>query len=396
MRLLLVNSLYPPRGGGGAERSVAELTSSLIDDGHEVAVATLGPPANGPSLSVEHVQGVQVFRWATTSFAPFDGAPSTPLDKVVWHAREEYRSGARRFLERVVESFRPDLVHTNNIAGFGPSIIDVVKRYPWVHTLRDYYLICSRTTRYRAPVSCDGICWKCQLLTMRRRSAPVPNLLVGVSSHILGAHRRLGVWVAAPTATVANQPVVRAVRQREVSRISTVGYIGAVDRKKGVDLLLDAFAMVDDLDLRLIVAGEVSHELRDRARSLAPSSRVSFIGHVSINDFLTQVDLVLVPSRWEEPFGRVAAEAASVGLPVLVSDKGGLPETVRSVGNSRVVADDHPEAWAAAITTAAQQWSHYRVGGESGCRAEVSMTVGEQYLMLYQRVLGCEKRGTGQ
>ncbi|MFC5061598.1 glycosyltransferase [Actinomycetospora atypica] len=325
MRLLLVNSLYSPRGGGGAERSAAELASSLIDDGHEVAVATLGPPADGLSVSVEHVQGVQVFRWATSSYASLDGAPVTPLDKVVWHAREEYRSEADRFLKRVVGCSRADVLHSNNIACFGPSRIEVAEQYPWVHALRGYNPICSRTTRYRAPVSCDGICRKCQILTVRRRSAPVPNLLVSVSSHIAGAHRRLGVWPTAPTATVANQQVVvQAVGRRVVSRITTVGYIGAVDRKKGVDLLLDAFAMVDHLDLRLIGAGEVPDELRDRARSLAPSSRVSFVGHVSIDHFLTQVDLVVVPSRWEEPFGRVAAEAASTGFSVLVSDKSGF------------------------------------------------------------------------
>lgn len=396
MRLLLVNSLYPPRGGGGAERSVAELALSLSDSGHEVAVATLGPPGDRSSISIEHVRGVLVFRWATTSYAPFDSASVTTLGKVMWHVREEHRSGAGRFLERVVECFHPDLVHTNNIAGFGPSIINVVKRYPWVHTLRDYYLVCSRTTRFRAPTTCEGICRRCRFLTMRRRSAPIPDLLVGVSSHILGAHRRLGVWVTAPTAVVANQPIIHALSRRVVSRITTVGFIGAVDRKKGVDLLLDAFAMVDDLDLRLIVAGDVSHELRDRAQSLALSSRVSFVGQMSINEFVTRVDLLVVPSRWEEPFGRVAAEAASVGLPVLVSDKGGLPDTVRGVGKSRVVEDDQPEAWAAAITEAVQQWSHYPVGGEAECRAEATTTVGEQYVKLYRRVLGCGERGTIQ
>ncbi|MCB9747051.1 MAG: glycosyltransferase family 4 protein [Candidatus Omnitrophica bacterium] len=42
------------------------------------------------------------------------------------------------------------------------------------------------------------------------------------------------------------------------------------------------------------------------------------------------VKLVLVPSIWEEPFGRVAVEAQALGIPVIVSAKGGLPETVSS------------------------------------------------------------------
>jgi len=48
----------------------------------------------------------------------------------------------------------------------------------------------------------------------------------------------------------------------------------------------------------------------------------------SANELFGAMDLLIVPSVWSEPFGRIAPEAISSGLPVLVSDKGGLPETV--------------------------------------------------------------------
>ena len=53
-------------------------------------------------------------------------------------------------------------------------------------------------------------------------------------------------------------------------------------------------------------------------------------------DFFALTKLLLVPSLFDEPFGRVAAEAMANGIPPLVSDRGGLPETVGGAG--RVLA----------------------------------------------------------
>jgi glycosyltransferase involved in cell wall biosynthesis len=49
-------------------------------------------------------------------------------------------------------------------------------------------------------------------------------------------------------------------------------------------------------------------------------------------DFFALTRLLLVPSVFREPFGRVAAEALINGIPPLVSDRGGLPQTVRGAG----------------------------------------------------------------
>lgn len=67
-------------------------------------------------------------------------------------------------------------------------------------------------------------------------------------------------------------------------------------------------------------------------------------------DFILSADLVLVPSKWEEPFGRIAVEALRYGRMVLVSDRGGLPETV-NYSNSLILASDKLESWISKIKT---------------------------------------------
>lgn len=66
-------------------------------------------------------------------------------------------------------------------------------------------------------------------------------------------------------------------------------------------------------------------------------------------DIYAEVELVIVPSRWPEPFGRVAAEALQAGIPCIVSDIGGLPEVVGDAG-ARVEDYEDPEAWRSEVT----------------------------------------------
>ncbi|WP_413702352.1 glycosyltransferase [Psychromonas sp. KJ10-10] len=53
-----------------------------------------------------------------------------------------------------------------------------------------------------------------------------------------------------------------------------------------------------------------------------------FIGHTEPAHFFNSIDLLIVPSDWDEPFGRVVVESYSHSTPVLVSNRGGLVELV--------------------------------------------------------------------
>jgi glycosyltransferase involved in cell wall biosynthesis len=77
---------------------------------------------------------------------------------------------------------------------------------------------------------------------------------------------------------------------------------------------------------------------------------VTFHGWVSVVDILAnEADLLLVPSIWQEPFGRVAVEGLISGTPTLVSDIGGLPEAV-NFEQKLLVVPDSKEAWRKSIS----------------------------------------------
>lgn len=107
-------------------------------------------------------------------------------------------------------------------------------------------------------------------------------------------------------------------------------YVGRISRDKGVYDLLEAMKtlMAEHPDIRLFITG--GGELQKAYRSVAPYfTRIAFTGFLQSEDLAGMyrlADIGVVPSHYEE-FGYVALEMASAGLPTVVSDAGGLPET---------------------------------------------------------------------
>lgn len=108
-------------------------------------------------------------------------------------------------------------------------------------------------------------------------------------------------------------------------------FVGRLIPIKGVDLIID-LARSFPLEARFVLIGD--GPLADHIRSAEPElANLRFIGRVPNADlprFYNAADVVLVPSQYEEGFGRVILEAISCGTPVLASNMGGIPEAVNS------------------------------------------------------------------
>lgn len=120
--------------------------------------------------------------------------------------------------------------------------------------------------------------------------------------------------------------------ERRTASITRIGMINPTHHK-GEDVFLDLSRK--NLDLQFIYFARY-----DRRYGL---SNVFYGGWQTDREQLyAQIDLLIVPSKWDEPFGRVAPEAIASGLPVLVSRRGGLPETV---DEEFVVGGDSANDW---------------------------------------------------
>ena len=118
-----------------------------------------------------------------------------------------------------------------------------------------------------------------------------------------------------------------------------VGYVGRLERHKGVEVLVDAVAALDGAELSVVGDGPEREALTRQVARLGLSERVSFRGFADQADLpavYRSFDVLVVPSletsSWIEQFGRVAIEAMSSGVAVVASDSGSLPEVVGGAG----------------------------------------------------------------
>ncbi|MDI9644802.1 MAG: glycosyltransferase family 4 protein [Candidatus Verstraetearchaeota archaeon] len=113
----------------------------------------------------------------------------------------------------------------------------------------------------------------------------------------------------------------------------TVIFVGRLVYEKGPHLLVEAANLLRERDLRFLIVGDGAMRpyLEGLAKRLKVSDRVEFLGHVDDDRLLSvykEASVMVIPSLYE-PFGIVALEAMSLGVPVVVSNTGGLDEIIR-------------------------------------------------------------------
>src|SRR5690606_7964173 len=255
------------------------------------------------------------------------------------------------------------LVIAHNISRTGPWLLRWVRArgLPFVRVCHDLSDTCWRRARFRDGRICADLCGSCQVKTeLMRRAMPREKITVCVSGFVrdqmvdagLTTSETSAVGYPLADATPRLIPRQRSAPDEHGARDGELvfGYIGRLDPTKGIEAAIRvtaAFRRITGRDVSLLIAGEGQPGYAARLAELAQEEAVParFPGHLDVDAFCGRVDVVLIPSAWPEPFGRVAVEVGVRGRPMLVSPTGGLPEAARISGGPHAFADFRdPEA----------------------------------------------------
>ncbi len=320
VRLLYWTEFFWPTIGG-VETYSMQFIPALRERGYEVAVIT----AHQFDYAEEEIlDGTTIHR--------------LPFHEVLRARDPEAFVKLRRQVEAVRNDFAPDMVHANL---YGPSIalhLETNRRSP-VPT------VIAIHTDFSESGGMGNIV---------RRSLDQAAWVTAVSKATLGDIRSMFPQIKDKSSCVYNGLVTENIEPRPLSADPPrVLCIGRLIRDKGFDVALDAFARVlgSFPNAKLTIAGEGLERpaLERQAKVLGLGQSVAFAGWVepgAVYELVSQSTVMLVPSRWREPFGIVAIEAALMARPVIAARTGGLAEVVIDAKTGFLVDKEDPQALA--------------------------------------------------
>lgn len=365
MKILMVNKfLYP---NGGSETYIFKLGEQLQKKGHEVQY-----------FGMEHAGRIVGNRLECyTSDMDFHAGG---VGKLLYPFRIIYSGEAKRKMRRVLEDFRPDVVHLNNINfQLTPSIIYAVrafekkrgKRIKIVYTAHDYQWVCPNHMM-RIPAT-GQICFACRGGDFKQCSknrcihdSRVKSLIGTIEAGFYAMRKTYGMvdviicpsefmkkqldtdpllaektvmmhnFIDKDTA-VAGKTHGKKKKRREKAEVfgaATDGdrpagdyvlYFGRYAEEKGTLTLLEACRALPEIPF--VFAG--TGPLEGRVNQAPNVENRGFVAGEELRRLIAQARFSVYPSEWYENCPFSVMESQMYGTPVLASDLGGAPELVQ-------------------------------------------------------------------
>ncbi|RKX31547.1 MAG: glycosyltransferase [Candidatus Zixiibacteriota bacterium] len=330
-KILIINSLYHPNNVGGAERSVQLLAEGLKKHGvRPVIVST------ADTDSTDQVNDIKVYYLRIPNAYWMRTAKQQPAyKKPFWHLLDSYNPFAAARLADIITAEKPDLIHTNNLAGFSVSTWETARKHklPIVHTIRDHYLLCPNSTMYKNDKNCEKQCGGCRLYSIpRKRHSLHIDAVVGVSRFILDKHLRYGYFgeskiksfiYNAADFNLANN------RTKGADEPVTFGCVGLMAPIKGTEYLLERFAAMNPDRAKLKIFGRgITKRYEKKLIERFRGDKIEFMGHRKPEDIYSQIDIAIIPSLCDDAFPRIVIESYSCGIPIIATGMGGTSEVV--------------------------------------------------------------------
>ena len=360
MKILLVSEYFPPKIFGGGEISAALLAKNLSREGIEVSVLT--SHFNGLK-KFEVKDGVKIYRRLKTG-----ENPSSLVENLKRKLLFPY--SLKKDLQKIAPNY--DVIHFLNTT----SIVSIKTNATKIATINSYGNFCPKSNLfYRDREICDGGCtvkkfilcilsseyagkvklkrylrynplfWLLSYWNYKRRKKNLKSIdkFIAISDFVKKQLLKEGI----SEKKIAKIPNLVEIKDtKEEYSLNKKGiiitYIGALEKIKGVSLLIKAFNEIP-ADATLLIVGDGSE--KENLEKLA-NKKVKFLGKINYKfmpSIYQQSDIIVLPSLWPEPLSRVLLEALYFGKPIVATNVGGNPECVIDGKNGFLVEPEIKE-----------------------------------------------------
>jgi glycosyltransferase involved in cell wall biosynthesis len=345
MKILQVNKYHYYRAG--AEKYYLDISNELKKRGYELAYFAMHDENNIES------------KWSKYFISNLDFHNLSFKDKLKLPGRIIYSLEAKRKFKKLVEDFKPDLIHVHNIYHhISPSILNVAKKknIPLVLHLHDYKIISPNYNIYSQGKNhwdyCGGRFYRC-FFNKCFKNSYMQSFLVSleyfIHHYLLNIYNKNVDVFIAPSLFMKKKTSLFSVpaekieiinnhiKDNEISKkASTKGdywlYFGRLAKEKGIQDLIFALSTINDgSKLKIAGAGPYKKELENLILKLKLNDRVEFLGkkqEQELKEIIRKSKAVVIPSIWPENFPFALLETIALGKPAIVSNNGGMPEII--------------------------------------------------------------------
>ncbi len=322
MRIAVLTNDYPPRIRGGVGRIAERQVEMLKGAGHEVRVwfsETVWPEESKRKRFMRHLRDLR--------------ATSNLVSEIC--------------------DWKPDVLLTHNLTGcgFGTPRAVQSRGVRWTHMLHDVQLFepCGQLKNARRVTQ-----WQIFWIWLRFFALGHPDLVVSPTKWLLKQHQKRGFFRFGKTrCEILPNPGPSIDRcERHAHDPLRLLFVGRVTPDKGSQFLLQLVKkFTRPFELHIVGSGS------DLERFTTHAVVHGMLEQNNILELMKECDVLLVPSLIEENQPTVILEAASVGLPVIASNKRGMIETLGRAAYGLGTGD--PQAWVNAINDLTQDPIQY-------------------------------------
>ncbi|MFG1172054.1 glycosyltransferase [Erwiniaceae bacterium CAU 1747] len=331
-KILIACRAYYPDIAGGGEISTKTLAENLAKKGYDVNVVAISSEAGK-----DDIDNITVYRIKFENlYWSFNNKNTGKIKKLAWHVIDSNNIFFKKTLSDILSKLEPEVLITSTIEDISSIIWKVAKSkgIRTVHILRSYSLLCANANMFKTE-NCKNRCKFCSIITQgKKANSKYVDDVVGISQFVLDEHLKYNYFPNSRRHVIYNICLDKkntAIPTKTNLDNIKIGYLGRVHVTKGIDLIMDALSCLSyDLKNRVevLVAGNGDEiyiqELKNTAKRLDIS--VNFLGSMNATKFLDSIDILVVPSKWNEPFGRVVIESIGRNVPVIAKSVGGIPE----------------------------------------------------------------------
>jgi len=272
--------------------------------------------------------------------------------------------------EKVLNEFKPDLVHFHNFVGLSFNIAKIAKTkgYKTLYTPFNYHLIDPNLYM----ISSELKKWEnVDLITNSEALKEDPSLRESYLNRIEAGRQVLNQYIDMTLAvstrvkdilidfgcrpekiTIVNQvpksveKLTNTNKNRDISQPIKIGYIGGVMPHKGVHNLVVAASVLQKDTAELNIYGFVDDKYKAVLENINTNINVNLKGEYKfeeLNSISENIDIAVLPSLWEDNAPFAILESLAMGLPVIAPNIGGFSDFIENNFNGRIYQYDNVE-----------------------------------------------------